>query len=52
MMAVAAAGRAATLDDDRDWKLNEKETIRRTFDARRRIRRRKLLVDNVTALST
>src|SRR4249920_342708 len=46
MMAVLPAA-ASDWDDDHRWKLDEKETIRRTFDAAGGSGGRKLLVDNI-----
>ena len=47
MLAVAAGWRPRDWDDDHRWKLDEKETIRRTFDAAGGSGGRKLLVDNI-----
>ena len=47
LMLAALPMAAGDWDDDHRWKLDEKETIRRTFDAAGGSGGRKLLVDNI-----
>jgi len=47
ILTVAALPLAATHWDDHHWKLDEKESIRRTFDATGGSGAKKLLVDNI-----
>ena len=47
LMMAALPLAAAGWDDDHRWKLDEKETIRRTFDATSGSGGKKLLVDNI-----
>ena len=47
LMMAALPAAATDWDDDHRWKLDEKETIRRSFDAASGSGGRKLLVDNI-----